>query len=251
MSTVPSIDVIDQATGLRYLFGNNTAPVHVMCCPARPALTLPLANFLCKDLSSNGQTIMWVDEIGLNDREQWPLPCPVKFDLSKSLEGHVTLDQGVNALSSSLWYGLSLHTHRIARATTPLSERLTSSGIRFDSIVVTATIGQPASFAYYGPQANFTVISACAPEELQQTLTWMQQVEARLTPASWRVILAGESEQLTQALEWFEQTSKAHLSQTVQLLGSVNAERLQSPLANAWSNLPELAKVLKRHLLTH
>ena len=102
MSTASSLDVIDQATGLRYLFGNNTAPVHVLCCPARPALSLPLVNFLCKDLTKNGQTLMWVDEIGLNDREQWPLPCAVKFDLSKSLEGHVDLDQGVNALTPCL-----------------------------------------------------------------------------------------------------------------------------------------------------
>ena len=251
MSTASSLDVIDQATGLRYLFGNNTAPVHVLCCPARPALSLPLVNFLCKDLATNGQTLMWVDEIGLNDREQWPLPCAVKFDLSKSLEGHVDLDQGVNALTSSLWYGLSLHTHRIARVTTPLSERLTSSGIRFDSIVVSAANGQPESFANYGPQAHFTLISGCSPEELQQTLHWMQQVQARSTPASWRLILASENEPLTHALHWFEQTSKAHLSQAVQMLGSVNADRLQAPLSDAWSGLPELAEVLKRHLLTH
>ena len=88
MSATPSLDAVDQATGLRYLFGNATAPVHVLCCPSRPALTLPLADFLCKALVNQGQTMMWVDEIGLNDREQWPLPCPVKFDLSKSLEGH-------------------------------------------------------------------------------------------------------------------------------------------------------------------
>lgn len=251
MSAMPSLDVIDQATGLRYLFSNKTAPVHVLCCPSRPALTLPLADLISKALVSQGQTIMWVDEIGLNDREQWPLPCTVKFDLSKSLEGHVTLDQGVTALASSLWYGLSLHTHRIARATTPLSERLTSSGIQFDSIVVTATNGHPESFAYYGPQAHFTLISDCTPAHLQQTLAWMQNVQARFSSTSWRVILAGENEQLTSALHWFEQTSQAHLSQTVQMLGSVNSDRLQAPLANAWSGLPELAEVLKRHLLTH
>ena len=35
------------------------------------------------------------------------------------------------------------------------------------------------------------------------------------------------------------------------VLGSIQPERLQVPLANAWSGLPELAEVLKRHLLTH
>jgi hypothetical protein len=251
MSATPSLDAVDQATGLRYLFGNATAPVHVLCCPSRPALTLPLADFLCKALVNQGQTMMWVDEIGLNDREQWPLPCPVKFDLSKSLEGHVALDQGVTALLPTLWYGLSLHTHRMTRFNSTLAERLASSGIQFDSILVSATNGHPESFAHYGTQAHFSLICDCSPNQLQQTLTWMQQVQARLTPASWRIILAGESESLTHALSWFEQISLAHLSQPVQVLGSIQPERLQAPLANAWSGLPELAEVLKRHLLTH
>ena len=251
MSDTQSLDAIDQAAGLRYLFGNSTAPVHVLCCPSRPALTLPLVDAISKELTHEGQTILWVDEITLNDREQWPLPCTVKFDLSKSLESHVALDQGVTALGSSLWYGLSLHTHRITRPALPLAERLTNSGIRFDSILVSAATGKPESFARYGAQLHMTAISGCAPEELQQTLAWMQQAQARCTAASWRVVLAGESEQLTHAIHWLAQTAKVHLSQEVQVLGTVNVERLSAPLAGAWTGLPELTEVLKRHLLTN
>ena len=249
MSDTQSLDAIDQAAGLRYLFGNSTAPVHVLCCPSRTALTLPLIDAISKELAHDDQTILWVDEITLNDREHWPLPCTVKFDLSKSLESHVALDQGVTALGSSLWYGLSLHTHRITRPALPLAERLTNSGIRFDSILVSAATGKPESFARYGAQLHMTAISGCAPEQLQQTLAWMQQAQARCTAATWRVILAGESEQLTHAMNWLAQTAKAHLSQDVQVLGSVNPERLSAPLAGAWSGLPELSLVLKRHLL--
>ena len=251
MSDAQSLDSIDQAAGLRYLFGNSTAPVHVLCCPSRPALTLPLVDAMSKELTHEGQTILWVDEITLNDREQWPLPCTVKFDLSKSLESHVALDQGVTALGSSLWYGLSLHTHRITRPALPLAERLTNSGIRFDSILVSAATGKPESFARYGAQLHMTAISGCAPEQLQQTLAWMQQAQARCTAASWRVVLAGESEQLTHAIHWLAQTAKAYLSQEVQVLGTVNVERLNAPLAGAWTGLPELTEVLKRHLLTN
>jgi len=41
------------------------------------------------------------------------------------------------------------------------------------------------------------------------------------------------------------------LSQEVQVLGTVNVERLSAPLAGAWTGLPELTEVLKRHLLTN
>lgn len=251
MSDTQSLDAIDQAAGLRYLFGNSTAPVHVLCCPSRPALSLPLVDAISKELTHDGQTILWVDEIALNDREHWPLPCTVKFDLSKCLESHVALDQGVTALSSSLWYGLSLHTHRITRPALPLAERLTSSGISFDSILVSAATGKPESFARYGAQLHMTVIGGCAPEQLQQTLAWMQQAQAKCTAASWRVVLAGESEQLTHAIHWLAQTVKAHLSQEVQVLGTVSVERLSAPLVGAWTGLPELTEVLKRHLLTN
>jgi hypothetical protein len=251
MSDTQSLDAIDQAAGLRYLFGNSTAPVHVLCCPSRPALSLPLVDVISKELTHDGQTILWVDEIALNDREHWPLPCPVKFDLSKSLESHVALDQGVTALGHSLWYSLSLHTHRIARPALPLSERLTSSGIRFDSILVSAANGKPESFARYSPQLHMTAISGCEPAQLQKTLAWMQQAQARCTAASWRVVLAGESEQVTHAIHWLAETAKAHLSQDVQVLGTVNTERLSAPLAGAWTGLRELTEVLKRHFLTN
>ena len=56
MSDVQSSDVMDQASGLRYMFGNSTVPVHVLCCPSRAALTLPLVDALSRDLTHDGQT---------------------------------------------------------------------------------------------------------------------------------------------------------------------------------------------------
>jgi malonyl CoA-acyl carrier protein transacylase len=132
-----------------------------------------------------------------------------------------------------------------------LAERLISSGIRFDSILVSAATGKPESFARYGAQLHMTAISGCAQEQLQQTLAWMQQAQAKCTAASWRVVLAGESEQLTHAIHWLAQTAKAHLSQEVQVLGTLSVERLSASLVGAWTGLPELTEVLKRHLLTN
>ena len=249
MSAAQSSEVIDQAAGLRYLFGNTTAPVHVLCCPARPALILPLVDALSKDLTNDGQTILWIDEVAMNDREHWPLPCNVKFDLSKSIEGHVALDQVLTLLSPSRWYGLSLHTHRIARPVQPLAARLTSSNVRFDSIVVSAAANKPESFARYGAQIHFTAVSACSDDQLQQTITWMQQAQAKCTAASWGIVLAGDTDQLTQAQNWLAQTANAHLLRDVQVLGTVNNERLSAALAGAWTGLPELTATLKRHLL--
>jgi hypothetical protein len=75
----------DQADGLRELFGQSPPPVHVVCCPTRPSLALSLVSELSQSLVALERTVMWVDEIDFANREQWPLPCKVKFDLSKTL----------------------------------------------------------------------------------------------------------------------------------------------------------------------
>ena len=249
MDTAQTMDGKDQAAGLRHLFGHTGAPVHVLHCPGRPALSLPLAQGLTKDLAERGHTVMWVDEIGLTDRESWPLPCKVKFDLSKSLLGHVALDQGVTPLSPTLWYGLSLHTARIGQSTTRLSERLLGSGIRFDSVIVSGAANQTESLQHYGTPMHYTVITECDAPALQKTMGWMQLAQAQCPAASWSVVLAGSKARLASGTKWIEQTASVHLNQPVKLLGSVDAKLMTAPLTGAWTSTPDLTDLMMHHLL--
>ena len=138
----------DQADGLRELFGQSPPPVHVVCCPSRPALALSLVNELSLGLMALERTVMWVDEIDFACRELVPLPCKVKFDLSKTLQGFVDLEQSVAPLQSSLWYGLSLHAARIQDSVQTLSDRLMRSGVEFDTIVVSTAALKAESFKH-------------------------------------------------------------------------------------------------------
>jgi hypothetical protein len=250
MDTATPIDNKDQATGLRHLFGQPPTPVHVLHCPARPALCLPLAQVLSHQLADRGHTVLWVDELGMVERENWPLPCKVRFDLSKSLQGHVPLDQTVRPLSPTLWYGLSLHTARIAHAPAPLTERLQGSGVRFESVVVTAGPQKSEGLPHYGTPIHVSVITECDAGSLQKTLTWMQLAQAQGPVSSWSVVLAGSKARLNHGIHWIEHIAAAHLSQDVKLLSTVDTKVLAAPLAQAWLNSPDLTDLLLHHLLT-
>ena len=130
MENVTSSGFKDQATGLRHLFASQTAsallPVHAVSCPERPALTLPLVYQLGRDLALRGHTAMWVDELRLSAREGWPLPCPVRFDLSKALRGHEPLAHAVTPLHKSLWYALA---QQPTPAQPPLAQRWCLCGV--------------------------------------------------------------------------------------------------------------------------
>lgn len=240
----------DQATGLRQLFGQQSLPVHVLTCPQRPALALPLAQWICHDLADRGHGVAWLDEMDLNEREDWPLPTPVKFDLGQALGGHVKLAAALRALRPQLWYGLSCQTRQLQRVERNLQTRLLGSGVRFDTLVVAAHPNVQTS--RYAPAVHHTVIVDAETEHLQRLVTWMMRMEsADQAPLSWHVILVGKGPRSKAALKWLEDATAARLSQPVQWLAWAAPKTLSVPLAQAWSGQLDLMEALMQHFLSH
>jgi hypothetical protein len=241
----------DQADGLRELFGQSPPPVHVVCCPSRPALALSLVSELTQALIDLERTIMWVDEIDFALREQWPLPCKVKFDLSKTLQGFVDLEQSVSPLQPALWYGLSLHTARISQSVQTLSDRLMRSGVEFDSVVVSSSALKAQSFKHYGARIHCTAITGCETQEMNQTFEWLAHTQEQTPVASWSLVLAGQAGTLENSVGWAEEKVKSSLGPEVKVLGHLETPASQLPLKGAWSQRPELTAKLTNHLLMH
>ena len=241
----------DQADGLRELFGQTPPPVHVVCCPSRPALALSMVNELSQGLIELERTVMWVDEIDFAHREQWPLPCKVKFDLSKTLQGYVDLDQSVTPIQPTLWYGLSLHTSRIEDSVQTLSDRLMRSGIEFDTVVVSTAALKAESFKHYGPRIHCTALTGCEPQELNQTFEWLAHTQDQTPVASWSLVLAGEPGTSENSVGWAEEKVRTVLGPHVKVLGQIQTPATQLPFDGAWSRWPELKATLANHLLIH
>ena len=240
----------DQADGLRELFGQSPPPVHVVCCPSRPALALSLVSELSQGLIALERTVMWVDEIDFAHRELMPLPCKVKFDLSKTLQGFVDLDQSVAPLQSSLWYGLSLHTARIQDSVQTLSDRLMRSGVEFDTIIVSTAALKAESFKHYGARIHCTALTGCDAAELNQTFEWLAQTQDQTPVASWSLVLAGEATS-ENTVAWAEEKVKTNLGPNVKVLGHIDTSVAKLSLNSGWNRWPELTAKLTNHLLIH
>jgi hypothetical protein len=192
-----------------------------------------------------------VDEIDFAHREQWPLPCKVKFDLSKTLQGFVDLEQSVSPLQPSLWYGLSLHTARISDSLQTLSDRLMRSGVEFDSVIVSTAALKAQSFKHYGARIHCTAITGCELQELNQTFEWLAHTQDQTPVASWNLVLAGQAGTLENSVGWAEEKVKTSLGSQVKVLGHLETPAAQLPLNGAWRLWPELTAKLTNHLLIH
>jgi hypothetical protein len=241
----------DQADGLRELFGQTPPPVHVLCCPSRPSLALSMASELSQALIELERTVMWVDEVDFAHREHWPLPCKVKFDLSKTLQGFIDLDQSVAPLQPTLWYGLSLHAAKIEESVQTLSDRLLRSGIEFDTVLVSTAALKAESFKHYGTRIHCTALTGCAPQELSQTFEWLAHTQDKTPVASWSLVLAGQAGSADNSVGWAEEKVRTSLGPNVKVLGHIETPVTQLPLNGAWSQLPKLAATLANHLLIH
>ena len=238
----------DQASGLRRLFHTPALPTHLLTCPSRPALALPLAQKMAETLCASGHVVAWLEEIELNARENWPLPRPVRFDVGQALEGHVDLSEAMLAIHAGLFYGLSCKTRKTGDVKRPLQERLMKSGVAFDALWIAAH--PDAEPRRYAPSVRLTVISDSDQDSLEQTLRWMlnhQQQHGK--PQSWGLILAGSEADRAQARSWLDVVAPPHLAQTVGIWGLMKPDAMHAPLEQAWMDADELITAMQQHVM--
>lgn len=174
MNTSVSSKRDDQAVGLRKMFTSDRPQIHVFACPTRPSAVLPLTQMFALDLASKGRRVLWVDEIDFPDREGWPLPAQVPFDLQHALEGDVSLDKAVVPVNSHFWYALARRKSSASSVT--LSQRLARSGVEFDIAIVSARCKPEDSYLHYKPDVKMTLLAGVKATPLSRTLAWVQNV---------------------------------------------------------------------------
>ena len=174
MSASPTSQLEDQAVGLRKMFEQSLPQVHVFACPSRPNAVLPLVQMLASDLATKGRRVLWVDEIDFPDREAWPLPRQVPFDLQRALDREVDLAQAVVPITSQLWYAFTRRKARDCDAN--LSQRLAQSGVDFDLVLVSARCKLDDTYAQYKNQVKLLLLSGAKADALSLTMAWAQNL---------------------------------------------------------------------------
>lgn len=263
----------DQASGLRELFAAMgqaetpepqwtpdppapTAPlpaVHALVCPSRPALSLPLAQVCNRMLRERGLHHAWVDEIDLNEREQWPLPCAVRYDLARSLANHVPLMAALyKQADGHSWYALSRRLFSQDVKPPALDERLAHSGMELGLVMLSAAPAQQRPWAVYGANVRPIVLIETHAEALDQAMDWMQAqgtVGAGLDVPRAGLVLVSEdasSANAAQARQTLDAHWQALFGHTPDWLGDVSLAPVEALLAATARLLPVAQRLCER-----
>lgn len=204
----------DQASGLRELFGalqgSDTLAavplpkVMALLSPARPGLALPMAQLCSRQLQRLQMRHAWVDELDFDMREEWPMPCPVRFDLGQVLAGHVPLASALKAFDQQLgWYATARRLAQPPAGAPSLSERLADSGVDFDWVMVSAHPQQRRPWQSYGAEVRPVILSEVTPQALEQSMAWAHHASGQtrhlaFDQAVW-VLLGNQAGPLEQA----------------------------------------------------
>lgn len=252
MNSTATPSSFDQASGLRELFASMApaapvvapavlAPVHALICPSRPALSLPLAEVCSQLLRQQQRRHAWIDELDFDTREEWPMPCPVRFDLAQSMAQHVPLSASLHSLDKDLgWYAsarrLSASGHSLS-----LADRLAHSGLSFEQVLVCANPASQRPWSVYGPQVTPVVLCETDPDAAASTLQWLRdQTNTNgldLSGCQW--IMLGNIAEATQARDKINASWQALYGSVPSWIGQSKLEQGEAllPLAGRWQAL--------------
>jgi hypothetical protein len=245
----------DQASGLRKLFnphggyGPGWPVLHALVCPARPALSLPLTQALANAWADQGYCLAWIDELDLTQRQRWPWPCRIRYDLSQAMADHVPLAAAMQRLDERLWYASARHMDRLnGDRAWPLARRLSESGVAFDSVFISVSPDSQRLWPCYGGGLHYTVVIGPTRADLEAAMDWMTRVPAAGV-LSWRLLPAGPSVLEAGGLQAMVETASALLGQPVELMGPVQASWQEGDLMNVLPAVDALSRALLERLL--
>ena len=126
-----------------------------------------------------------------------------------------------------------------------------TTGLEFDTIIVSTAALKAERFKHYGPRIHCTALTGCESAELNQTFEWLAQTQDQTPVASWGLVLAGEAGTAENTVGWAEEKAQSNLGPNVKVLGHIDSSVDKLPLHSGWQRWPELTAKLSNHLLIH
>jgi len=180
-STTTSMGKIDQAAGLRQLFGEGLARVWclVSSLPGDPTVMVALG--AANALRRAGQRVLLVDEVPLTNRNLLGgTPYPVRYDLGQVFAGSIRIDKAVKQVGDKLWYCVASKLRRAKedkKAKPPtLAERLLKAGIDVDVVIVASTDPHRATHQLYADDMKHILISGTDETALDKSLHMVHEL---------------------------------------------------------------------------
>lgn len=240
----------DQAQELRRMFAESGGQRYtVIASLSRPAMALPIAASACRDLAAEGVDTLWIDDLPLAEREDWPIARASRFSLEQVRRGFVPLDRAIAESADGVRY---IHSGATTQDTDswlrhgvggPLPASLADDLGFFQRILITTTEGNLITPADHPIETDMLVVSGAGVTESNDLILWMVRAEANFRPKKWGLILVGDLFEGNRSWEELSPLCKRYLSGEVDLISAVDGRLDDLVLAGSW--VPDKRQLLR------
>ena len=221
---------IDQAEGLRTIFGAESSCVVCLASALDSDTTIHLGHGIAHALKNSGHKTLLVDEFGLSERRTMSgFLYPTRYDLAQAFNNGVDLMKAVRAIDDHFWYATATKVrsmndrHQIKLPT--LDERLLNAGLSIDYILLPTNDPNANILSFYGKQIKRFVVSSTDHASLSRALAMVREMAVLQSDASYPVLMiGGESEEEGQAaFQKLADASQSALRQALHFAGWIKA----------------------------
>jgi len=229
VSSVNTPAGLDQADGLRTMFGDVTNRVICLACALDPDTIVHVGHGTAQALKNAGQRTLMIDEVPLADRKTMSgFLYPTKYDLGQVFINSVALNKSIRHIEENLWYATSAklrHLFEERRAKLPnLDERLKSIHLEFDYILFATDNPDFNIVNFFGQSVQRILIASPEFESLSMAMNMLRQFAIYHSDAAIPVLILGGTEEEGQAaFEKLQHAAKEAMSIDLQMLGWIKA----------------------------
>ena len=221
---------IDQAAGLRTIFGAELARVICIASSLDADSTIHLGHGTAQNIKQLGHKVLLIDEIALSERKTMSgFLYPIRYDLGQVFTSSVDLPRSIKAIEENFWYATSVKlrpevTRRFAKYP-QLDQRLVSHEMGMDYIIFPTIDPQANIVSYYGSNIKRILVTASDHDSLKKALVLIRQMAILQVDEPLSIlIVGGENEAAgSEAFEKLHHASLSALEQPLDFIGWIKA----------------------------
>jgi hypothetical protein len=144
-------------------------------------MVLPMAQICVQWWREQDVRHMWVDELDLKHRENWPLNSKLRFDLAQGLAQHVPLTHTLHLQASPNAYYASARrlAHYAPSISKPLLAQLEESALVLEHLLIACDPEEWARpWSLYGAPVQALVLCEATQPGVEQVLNWLNAQHA-------------------------------------------------------------------------
>lgn len=229
MSTVNTPAGLDQADGLRTLFGDISNRVICLACALDPDTIVHVGHGTAQALKNAGQRTLMIDETPLADRKTMSgFLYPTKYDLGQVFINSVSLNKSIRHIEENFWYATSTklrHLFEERRAKLPnLDERLKAINLELDYILFATSDPDFNIVNFLGTSIQRILIASPEFDSLSMAMNMLRQFSIYHSDIPIPVLILGGTEEEGQsAFEKLQHAAKQAMSIELEMLGWIKA----------------------------